>query len=58
MIMVVAQVARLRIFAQFAQLRKIENIALTAQIRAITQLAQQTLEGKTLEYAQLRNRAK
>ena len=58
MIMVVAQVARLRIFAQFAQLRKIENIALTAQIRTIAQLAQQTLEGKILIFAQLCNRAK
>ena len=56
--MVVVQVARLRIFAQFAQLRKIENIARTAQIRAITQLALQTLEGKISTCAQLRNRAK
>ena len=56
--MVVAQVARLRLFAQFVQLRKIENIALTAQIRAIAQLAKQTLEGKILICAQLRNRAK
>ena len=56
--MVVTQVARLRIFAQFAQLRKIENIARIARIRAIAQLAQQTLEGKILVCAQLRNRAK
>ena len=55
---IVAQVAQLRIFAQFAQLRKIENIARTAQIRTIAQLAQQTLEGKILICAQLRNRAK
>ena len=46
--MVAAQAERLRIFAQFGQSRKIEGIARTAQIRAIAQLAQRSLESEIL----------